>query len=275
MSINLRQLGHVWDKISFFFTLLVVPSFCFGSSGEMAHSVNYYQILLTKLGFDIHDLQVGEYMAIPGALFILGVITVIGARYRSYVAKKIEKNDLSPDASFSINGFVDFISDFLMGITRDQIPHGYEKHLPLVFTIFIFILTSNLIGLVPGFNSPTSFISMNLAMGIMTFVVYNYSGFKENGVAYLKHFTGPVAFIAPLFVIIELVGHLVRPYSLSLRLMGNLFGDHLVLAVFTNLTWVLIPALFVFFGLLVAFVQSYIFTLLTVIYISLAVSHDH
>lgn len=275
MNFNGYFSPKIVTKNVFFWILSLVATGSFASSGEMAHAINFYEILLHKLGFDLHDLQVSEYMAVPGAIVIFFLILFLGLSYRRYVNRKIDTQDLAPEDKFSIDGFIDLISYFLLSLTKDQIPHGYGVHLPLIFSIFIFILTSNLLGLVPGFNSPTSFISMNFAIGIISFLVYNYSGFKESGVAYLKHFTGPVLAIAPLFIIIELVGHIVRPYSLSLRLTGNLFGDHLVLSVFTNLTWVLVPAFFFFFGLLVAFVQSYIFTLLTVIYISIAVSHDH
>jgi F-type H+-transporting ATPase subunit a len=109
----------------------------------------------------------------------------------------------------------------------------------------------------------------------VVFVTYNYAGIKEHGTHYIKQFLGPVVFLMPLMFLIETVAHLARPVSLSLRLLGNIFGDHLVLSVFTGLTYVILPSFLLFFGLLVASIQSFVFTLLSSIYISLAISHDH
>jgi F-type H+-transporting ATPase subunit a len=141
--------------------------------------------------------------------------------------------------------------------------------------IFLFVLTCNLTGLIPGFPPPTVSMDTNLGMGFIVFLVYNYAGFKEHGMAYLKHFAGPVIYIAPLFFCIELVSHASRPLSLSLRLVGNIYGDHTLLGIFTGLSYIVFPALLMFFGLLVAVVQSFVFTLLSGIYISMAISHDH
>jgi len=118
-------------------------------------------------------------------------------------------------------------------------------------------------------------VATNAAMAGTIFVYYNYSGFKEHGIGYLKHFTGPVIWLAWLMLPIELIGHLVRPVSLSLRLAGNITGDHLVLGIFTDLTHFVIPIVFVGLGVFVAFVQAFVFTLLSTIYVSMAVSHDH
>jgi F-type H+-transporting ATPase subunit a len=101
------------------------------------------------------------------------------------------------------------------------------------------------------------------------------AGIKEHGAGYIHQFTGPILFAAPLMLIIETVSHLARPFSLSLRLMGNIFGDHILLQVLTGLTIFVVPGLIMFFGLLVACIQSFIFTLLSGVYISMAVSHDH
>jgi F-type H+-transporting ATPase subunit a len=140
----------------------------------------------------------------------------------------------------------------------------------------MFILVSNLGGLIPGLVPATESISSNLAMGLMVFLIYNVAGFREHGWHYIKQFTGPMLAIAPLMFVIELIGHMVRPVSLSLRLMCNVFADHLLVGIFTtNAPYVIVPSALLFFGVLVALVQSYLFTLLTSVYISMAVSHDH
>jgi len=144
-----------------------------------------------------------------------------------------------------------------------------------ILGIFVFILFLNLLGIVPGFSPPTGSLSTTFAFGVIIFLMYNYYGFKEHGISYLKHFAGPVLFLAPLMVVIELISHLVRPVSLSLRLFMNITGDHMVLSVFTNLTHILLPAIFVGLGIFVSFLQAFIFTVLSAIYIALAEAHDH
>ena len=107
----------------------------------------------------------------------------------------------------------------------------------------------------------------------MSFLAFNYYGFKVQGIGYLKHFAGPILWLAPLMFALELVGTLVRPVSLGLRLFGNLFGDHLVLEIFTGLTKVGVPVVFYMLGTLVSVIQAFVFTLLSMIYIALAVAH--
>ncbi len=114
-----------------------------------------------------------------------------------------------------------------------------------------------------------------MAMGIFAFLVYNVAGIKEHGVSYVKQFMGPFLVLAPLFIVLESISHAARPLSLSFRLTANIFGDHLLLGVFAGMVPLIVPALLLFFGLLVAFIQSFVFTVLTGIYINLAISHDH
>jgi F-type H+-transporting ATPase subunit a len=134
---------------------------------------------------------------------------------------------------------------------------------------------SNLTGLIPGFLPPTSHPSTNFAISITVFLFYNYEGVRENGVGYLKHFLGPVLFLAPMMVILELIQHIVRPASLGLRLLGNISGDHMVLGLFSDLTPLVLPVIFFGLGLFVSFIQAFVFTLLSTIYISMAIAHDH
>jgi len=110
---------------------------------------------------------------------------------------------------------------------------------------------------------------------VTSFVVYNYFGFKQKGAAYLKHFLGPIWWLAFLMLPLELVDNLIRPVSPSLRLFGNMTGDHLVLEIFTDLTKVVIPVLFYILGAFVSLVQAFVFTALCMVYIASAVAHDH
>jgi F-type H+-transporting ATPase subunit a len=156
-------------------------------------------------------------------------------------------------------------------------PHGM-KYLPVIGTFGILILISNLMGLIPGLMSPTASTSVTFALGISSFVYYNAIGIRENGlVGHLKHFMGPIIVLAPLMFVIELISNLVRPMSLGIRLFGNLFGDEQILGTISNLApwtkWGL-PVLIMPLSLFVAFMQTFIFVLLSILYIS-EVSHHH
>jgi F-type H+-transporting ATPase subunit a len=156
-------------------------------------------------------------------------------------------------------------------------PHGM-KYLPVIGTFGILILISNLMGLIPGLMSPTASTSVTFALGISSFVYYNAIGIRENGlVGHLKHFMGPIIWLAPLMFVIELISNLVRPMSLGIRLFGNLFGDEQILGTISNLApwtkWGL-PVLIMPLSLFVAFMQTFIFVLLSILYIS-EVSHHH
>ncbi len=155
-------------------------------------------------------------------------------------------------------------------------PHGV-KYLPVIGTFGVLILVSNLMGLVPGLMSPTASTSVTFALGISSFVYYNAIGIRENGlVGHLKHFMGPIIWLAPLMFVIELISNLVRPMSLGIRLFGNLFGDEQILGTIAGLALkgFVLPVLIMPLSLFVAFMQTFIFVLLSILYIS-EVSHHH
>jgi F-type H+-transporting ATPase subunit a len=155
-------------------------------------------------------------------------------------------------------------------------PHGL-KYFPVVATFAILILVSNLMGFFPLFKTPTAATSVTFALGISSFLYYNYIGVKENGLlGHLKHFAGPIWWIAPLIFLIEIIGNLVRPLSLGLRLFGNMFADEAVSENIANLfpgktNWI-VPVFLMPLGLFVALIQTFVFTLLSMVYIS-EVSH--
>ena len=180
-----------------------------------------------------------------------------------------------PEAKLSLGNLLELSVELVMGLVDGIIGRKGRKFVPLFGSFFIFILTANLMGLIPGFSPPTSNINTTLGLGIVSFLAYNIFGVRAHGAGYIKHFMGPVLFLAPLFVVLEGVSHLVRPVSLSLRLFGNMFGDHLAVEIFTDLTKVGVPVVFYFLGTLVALIQAFVFTLLSVIYVSMAISHDH
>lgn len=255
--------------------LLVLPLLLGADSaiaaGSVVHFIDYYHIILFKAG--LTTAQIELWSPTLGACVATILILALGLRFRSQV---IACGDPAiPSSKFGARWLVEALMEVVYGIGRDTVGHGFEKFLPFLAGLFVFIFVNNISGLVPGFPPATESINTNLAMGLSAFVVYNFAGCREHGFHYVKQFLGPVAWLAPLMFFIELVSHIARPLSLSLRLMGNLFGDHLMLGVFTGLTYVIFPAVLLFFGLLVASVQSFVFTLLSSIYISMAVSHDH
>jgi len=153
-------------------------------------------------------------------------------------------------------------------------PKG-KTYFPLIATFSLFILVSNLIGLVPGMYPPTADLNTNAALALTVFAMTHIIGVKEHGISYLKHFMGPIAALAPLIFIIEIIGHLARPLSLSLRLFGNMYGHEIVLMIFFALVPLFLPVPMMLMGVLVAFIQAFVFTLLAMIYIAGALEEAH
>lgn len=252
--------------------MLAAGLFCSTSYGaEGSHSLEWYPALLHSIGMD--DAAAQRWAPVASSVLVSLVLIAVGFVFSRSISKSGE--DVTPSARFSLRSLIETLLDFVYGMAKDNCGHEFKSFLPLLSTLFLVILFGNLSGLVPGFTPSTVDISSNLGMGLVVFLAYNLAGFNEHGFGYLKQFWGPVAAIGPLFVFIELVSHVSRPFSLSLRLAGNIFADHLIVSVFTGLTYVVAPSLLMFFGLLVAAMQSFVFTLLTSIYVSMAISHDH
>ncbi len=183
---------------------------------------------------------------------------------------------LVPPSKWTFRNFFEIIAENLYKITESVLGHHDAPHyFPVVGSLFLFIFVSNLVGLIPGFLPPTDNMNTTLALGAFVFLYYNYVGLKVNGLAYLKHFLGPVLWLGPLMLIIEIASHVFRPLSLALRLRGNIMGDHVVLSIFSDLAPVVIPMIFYGLGIFVAFVQAFVFCLMTMVYISLSTAHDH
>lgn len=152
--------------------------------------------------------------------------------------------------------------------------HG-RSFFPLIATLAIFILVSNLIGLIPGFFPPTANINTTAACAIIVFLSTHVVGIKHHGLHYLKHFMGPIAWLAPVIFFIEVIGHLSRPVSLTLRLFGNMNGHELVLMIFFGLAPFLVPLPMMMMGVLVSFIQAFVFMLLAMIYIQGSLEEAH
>ena len=185
------------------------------------------------------------------------------------------RNAVIPSDRITLVNIFEMLIEFVTGLSDSIIGHKGRQYLSLYGTFFIFILLSNFIGMVPGFSPPTSDLNITLGLGLVSFGAYHYFGIREHGGTYVKQFMGPFLLIAPLFFLIEVFSHMFRPLTLGLRLAFNMFADHMVVGIFTELTYVVIPVLFYFLGALVSVIQAFVFTLLSMIYASLALSHDH
>lgn len=172
--------------------------------------------------------------------------------------------------------FAEIVHEFIGGQADSIIGHNYSRFQSFITMIFVFILSCNLIGLIPGVNSPTELEAVTLALATATFIYYNYYGIKEQGAwGYIKHFAGPVWWLAPLIFPIEIVSHFARIMSLSVRLYANMFAGGLVTLVFFSLVPVGVPVVFLGLHLLVSVVQAFVFTLLVMIYLAIATAHEH
>lgn len=170
----------------------------------------------------------------------------------------------------------ELIHEFAGGQASQIIGHGYERYQSFVTTVFLFVVLCNLLGLIPGLETPTGNPKVPLGVALLTFLYYNYHGLREQGpVGYLKHFLGPIWWISWLLFPIEIISHLARIMSLTIRLYANMFASDLLTLVFFSLVPVGIPIVFLGLHLGVSLIQAYVFMLLAMIYLSQAVAHEH
>jgi F-type H+-transporting ATPase subunit a len=198
------------------------------------------------------------------------------------IAVAILRSQLSVDKPGKLQHLFELLYEFFDDTIRQVGVHHAEKYLPYIGTLFIFILSMNLIGAIPAFESPTMAPWVPAGLAVTTFLYFNMMGFRAQGIRYLAHFAGPVRFPHPianvaiiLFMLpIETISIFIRPLSLTVRLYGNMFAGEQVTNVFLGLTKLVIPVIFMALHIFVALVQSYVFMLLTVIYVAAATSHE-
>jgi F-type H+-transporting ATPase subunit a len=181
----------------------------------------------------------------------------------------VEKPGTAQNVAEVVHEFVSNQADSIVG-------HGYEKFVPYATMILMFVLCCNLMGLLPGIETPTSAPAIPLGIAIPTFLYYNWHGIKANGVVgYIKTFLGPMWWIAWLIGPIEVISNLARVMSLTIRLYANMFASDLLTLVFFSMIPIALPSVFLGLHFFVSLIQAYVFMLLTLIYLSLAVAHDH
>ncbi|MCA9670569.1 MAG: F0F1 ATP synthase subunit A [Myxococcales bacterium] len=208
-----------------------------------------------------------------GVVVVL-LLTLLGLSYRRRVAASRDDR-LVPESRFGVRNLFELIIDATLSIGEGVMGREKaEKFLPLLGTLVFFILFNNIIGLVPGMVPATDTLKTNFGIALLVFFMTHIVGVKESGMSYFKHFLGPIWWLTPLILPIEIISHLIRPISLSLRLLGNMFADHKVLGTFFLLVPILVPLPFYVLGILVCVVQTLVFTLLSMIYIDQAMAHE-
>lgn len=227
----------------------------------MAGGALPHQILpgiITNLGFE-------PYIHVFMTWFVMIVLFTVGFIVTRNL--KMVPGRLQNLMEIIIGGLEDFV---VTNIGEDG-----RKVFTVICVLFVFILPSNLIGLVPGFDAPTANVNTNSSMAVFLFLYYNYIGVKRWGFGYVKHFMGPVAALAPLMIILELISHLARPLSLTLRLFGNIKGEEIVLMLMFSLAPILgsLPMYFLF--ILAKTIQAFIFFMLGMIYLKGSLEHAH
>ena len=175
-----------------------------------------------------------------------------------------------------VQNFMEILSEAMLNLVDETIGEHYGRtFFPLIATIFLYVMTCNFMGLIPGFTSPTSNINMTASMAIPVFLATHLYGLKVHGPGYIKHFMGPMPLLAPLLFPIEIISHLARPLTLSVRLFGNMVAKHKLLIVLGALVPLFIPVAILGLGVLVSVVQAFVFALLTTIYLAGAVEEAH
>lgn len=248
----------------------------------MHHPFTWHALLPAGLQ---HIIGEHTFFALVAGLLLL--LFAVKAR----ASLRMAKDPVIPAAELGSRNIAELLVQLVMTQSDAIIGIRGRKYVPFFATFFFFILLSNLLGLVPGFAPPTGNLNTTLGLALVSFVGYNVIGGREQGINYLKHFFGPMtnlpgkSIIGKLallpvllisvifFFILETFSHGFRPVSLSLRLFGNMMGDHQVIEAFISLTKLVIPVAFYLMGTLVSVIQAFVFTLLSMIYVALAVSH--
>jgi F-type H+-transporting ATPase subunit a len=185
------------------------------------------------------------------------------------------RSRLSVDEPGALQHVFEGLHGFIQDQSNEIIGHHSEGFTPFLMALGLFILTCNLIGLIPGFESPTAVPVVPLGCAIVAFFYYHTQGVKHSGLAYFKHFAGPFWWLAPIMIPIEIASHLARVLSLTVRLFANMFAGDMVTWVFFSLVPLFIPIAFLGLHIFVSFLQAYIFVLLTTVYLAGAVAEEH
>lgn len=221
------------------------------------------------------DVPAVTHMFMALVVLLLGLGLSLSS-YRRY--KSLSEDELIlPSKTWNVLAFFDLIVEVLLNTMEGMMPRKDAiAALPLITAFALFILMCNLLGMVPGFLPATDNLNTTAALATICFLAYNFWGFKKQGVVkYLQHFAGPIWWLSWFMFPLEIISHLARPLSLAVRLMGNMFGDHLVLGIILSFGLLVMPLPVMLLGMIVCFVQTAVFTLLAIVYVALAVEEHH
>jgi F-type H+-transporting ATPase subunit a len=225
-----------------------------------------------------HPPNLFEFLPLDAPITTLIACAAIVLVLALLVRRDLGRGDfVIPEDRLTLRNFIEILLEGTVSLMRQVIGPEWPRWMPLVGTLGLFILISNLMGLVPFSANPTSFVETNLGWAVLSFLTYNYAGFRHHGPRYLGHLLmGPWA-LWPLTVPVEIISHLARMMSLTIRLTANMFADHTLIAMFLSFPVIhyFAPWLFMGLGLFVAFLQAFIFMFLTIIYIGQAVEEAH
>jgi F-type H+-transporting ATPase subunit a len=221
--------------------------------------------LLSLVGIEVHN---PEHL-FPDYIVMVFFVAVVLILLLGLASRKLK---IIPSKRQSL---LELIIEFFENLLGDIIGEQGKKYLPMIGTIGLFIFFCNLLGLVPGFMSPTSKLNVTVGCALSVFVYYHWQGIRAQGIfKYLKHFTGPTPLLAPLLLPIEIISHFSRPVSLSVRLFGNIFAEELLILVIASIIPFLLPLPFMAIAIFTATIQAFVFVLLSCIYIAGAVAHE-
>jgi F-type H+-transporting ATPase subunit a len=222
--------------------------------------------MLTALGVHVAHPQapIANYVAMQIFVFLFALLLFI-----------ILRASLSVDNPGFVQHMFEGVHGFIGGQGREIIGHHHTRFDSYLATLGIFILLSNLLGLIPGFEAPTSIYFVPFGCAVVTWFYYHFQGIRANGAGYIKHFFGPIWPLAPLMFVIEVFSHLARMMSLTIRLYANIFAGDMVTMAFFSLVPIGIPLLFIGLHIGVSFIQTYIFVLLATVYLAEATAHEH
>ena len=248
---------------------------------QYKHLELWSEQFLSRQGFLVDFIGKSHYtLAHVFIATFTATLLLIGAMIYMKKTSKDAKDRLIPEKKFSVRNFFELIMEMTLSMSEQVMGRKKaEATFPLIGTLVFFIMVNNLIGLVPGFLPATDTLKTNFGLSLLVFCVYHAMGVKANGIAYFKHFLGPIIkwYAIPLMgmmLVIEIISHVARIFSLALRLMGNMAADHKVVAAFFVLVPLLVPLPFMLLGILVCVVQTLVFALLTMVYIDLATAHE-
>jgi F-type H+-transporting ATPase subunit a len=237
--------------------------------------VNIYTPLEGTVSWVIQASLLGGILLVVGGLLIRRRIAQAGG-------------GVVPDEGVSLRNMVELLVEMLGNLAQDRIGPDWRKYFPVVGTMFLFILVANLMGLVPGVGGATADANTTWAWAVLAWVFYTAIGITKHKGKYIVKFMGPSFFeremfgrkvhfriLMPFFLILEIPLDLARILTLAVRLLANMYADHTVIAVWLSLVPIAVPAIFMGLGLIIAFLQAFVFALLTMIYIGLALEEPH